>query len=139
MRTRIATDLHDEIGANLMRIALLSEVARATRGRGRRRAARARSLASPASRSSSMSDIVWAVSPERESLLDLTRRMRQHADEVFTPRDIELRLGAPVPAEDVRLGVDVRREMLIFKEAVNNVARHSRCSLVRMTGRWRLC
>ena len=35
-----------------------------------------------------MSDIVWAINPKRESLLDLTRRMRQHADEVFTPRGI---------------------------------------------------
>ena len=42
-----------------------------------------------------MSDIVWAINPERDSLLDLTRRMRQHAEEVFTLRDIELRFNAP--------------------------------------------
>ena len=44
---------------------------------------------------SSMSDIVWAINPKRDSLLDLTRRMRQHAEEVFTLRDIELRFDAP--------------------------------------------
>ena len=45
---------------------------------------------------SSMSDIVWAINPARETLLDLTRRMRQHADEMFTQRDIALRFDAPV-------------------------------------------
>ena len=83
MRTRIATDLHDDIGANLTRIALLSEVAEA-----RTRAIDDGPLSSIARIAresvSSMSDIVWAINPKRESLLDLIRRMRQHADEVFT-------------------------------------------------------
>ena len=56
MRTRIATDLHDDIGANLTRIALLSEVAKPDNGR-RRKAVEAdgnrshRSPVLPASRS----------------------------------------------------------------------------------------
>ena len=135
MRTRIATDLHDDIGANLTRIALLSEVAKQTPQRTIRRSTTTHhwrpSRASPASRSSSMSDIVWAINPKRESLLDLTRRMRQHADEIFTLRDIELRFNAPGAADSLRLSMDVRRDLLlIFKEAVNNAARHSQCSRV---------
>ena len=143
MRTRIATDLHDDIGANLTRIALLSEVADANRGDERSaRGSSARSgrpddgpltsIARIARESvGSMSDIVWAINPARDSLLDLTRRMRQHADEVFTLRDIALRFDAPGAHDSVRLGVDVRRDLLlIFKEAVNNAARHSGCSRV---------
>jgi signal transduction histidine kinase len=80
-----------------------------------------------------MSDIVWAINPKRDSLIDLTRRMRQHADELFTLRDIELRFSAPGAADNFRIGVDIRRDLLlIFKEAVNNAARHSRCSLVEI-------
>jgi signal transduction histidine kinase len=78
---------------------------------------------------SSMSDIVWAVNPARETLLDLIRRMRQHADEVFTLRDIELRFRAPGGVDTVKLAMDVRRDvLLVFKEAVNNAARHSGCT-----------
>jgi signal transduction histidine kinase len=78
-----------------------------------------------------MSDIVWAINPKRESLLDLIRRMRQHADEIFTLRNIELRFNAPGAADGLRLSMDVRRDLLlIFKEAVNNAARHSQCSHV---------
>src|SRR5262249_53207928 len=81
----------------------------------------------------SMSDIVWAISPKRDSLRDLTRRMRQHADEVFTLRDIDLDFRTPGPEQDLKLGSEVRRDLLlIFKEAVNNAARHSGCSRVNI-------
>jgi signal transduction histidine kinase len=127
MRTRIATDLHDDIGANLTRIVLLSEVARQTHDDGP-----LTSVARIARESvGAMSDIVWAINPKRESLLDLIRRMRQHAGEVFTLRDIELDFDAPAATGDVRLGMDVRRDvLLVFKEAVSNAARHSGCSRV---------
>ena len=78
-----------------------------------------------------MSDIVWAINPKRESVADLIRRMRQHAEEVFTLRDIKLRFNADDAHDSSRLGIDVRRELLLsFKEAVNNAARHSQCSHV---------
>ena len=126
MRTHIATDLHDDIGANLTRIALLSEVAKRTKGDGPLEA-----IATIARESvGAMSDIVWAVNPKRETLRDLTRRMRQHADELFTQRGIQLRFTGP--ADDTRrLSMDVRRDvLLVFKEAVNNAARHAGCTAV---------
>ena len=125
IRTRIATDLHDDIGANLTRIAVLSEVAKQTPGD-----VQLASIAGIARESvSAMSDIVWAINPKRESVADLIRRMRQHAEEVFTLRDIELRFNADGAHDSSRLGIDVRRELLLtFKEAVNNAARHSQCS-----------
>jgi two-component sensor histidine kinase len=132
IRTRIASDLHDDIGANLTRIALLSEVARAAPGAGSLDAPLAAIARIPRESVSSMSDIVWAIKPERESLLDLTRRLRQHADEVFAQRGVELRFNAP-GAERLRLGVGVRRDvLLVFKEAVNNAVRHSRCSRIQI-------
>jgi signal transduction histidine kinase len=127
IRTRIATDLHDDIGANLTRIALLSEVARRTPGE-----APLASIARIARESvSAMSDIVWAINPKRESVADLIRRMRQHADEVFTLRDVDLRFTAEGARDSSKLSIDVRRDLLLtFKEAVNNAARHAQCSRV---------
>ncbi|HMJ07641.1 MAG TPA: ATP-binding protein, partial [Pyrinomonadaceae bacterium] len=132
MRTRIATDLHDDIGANLTRISLLSEVAKQSTTNGNDHLLG--SIAGIARESvASMNDIVWAISPEHDSLLDLTRRMRQHADEIFTLRDIELDLNAPADDAGMKLSVGVRRDvLLIFKEAVNNAARHSGCSRVHI-------
>jgi ligand-binding sensor domain-containing protein/two-component sensor histidine kinase len=138
MRTHIAADLHDDIGANLTKISFLSEAARQQLGHyadGDGEEGGPLSSIARISRDSvaSMSDIVWAINPQRDHLLDLTRRMRQHAEESFTPRDIELRFNAPSADEDLKLGADVRRDLLlIFKEAVNNAARHSRCSRVEV-------
>ena len=134
MRTRIATDLHDDIGANLTRITLLSEVAnqQIKTGGGNGKQNLLPSIADIARESvASMNDIVWAISPEHDSLLDLTRRMRGHAEEVFTLRDIDLEFYAPTADADLKLSVGVRRDvLLIFKEAVNNAARHSACTKV---------
>ncbi|MEO7538507.1 MAG: two-component regulator propeller domain-containing protein [Pyrinomonadaceae bacterium] len=132
MRTRIATDLHDDVGANLTRISLMSEVAR--RSTSNDNGELLTSIANIARESvASMNDIVWAISPDHDSLLDLTRRMRQHAEEVFVIRDIDLDFRSPHADADLRLSVSVRRDvLLIFKEAVSNAARHSDCSRVKI-------
>jgi len=132
-RTRIATDLHDDIGANLTRIALLSEVANQQPGDDKVKTLLP-SIADIARESvASMNDIVWAISPEHDSLLDLTRRMRRHAEEVFALRDIDLDFSAPTADIDLKLSVGVRRDLLlIFKEAVNNAARHSLCTKIEI-------
>lgn len=130
IRTRIATDLHDDIGANLTRISLLSEVAKQKSENGNGNLLT--SIADIARESvSSMNDIVWAISPDHDSLLDLTRRMRRHAEEVFALRDVDLQFDAPTTETALKLSVGVRRDvLLIFKEAVNNAAKHSDCSRV---------
>ncbi len=133
VRTRIATDLHDDIGANLTKIAILSEVVKQQLGNGKGEKDDPLSSIARISRESvaAMSDIVWAVNPRRDSLRDLVRRMRRHAEEVFVTRDIRLDFAAPEEEQSLKLGVDVRRDLfLIFKEAVNNAVRHSGCSQV---------
>ena len=78
-----------------------------------------------------MNDIVWAIAPEHDSLLHLTRRMHRHAEEVFAFREIDLEFNAPPIETELRLSLSVRRDLLlIFKEAVNNAAWHSGCHKV---------
>jgi signal transduction histidine kinase/ligand-binding sensor domain-containing protein len=137
MRTRIATDLHDDIGANLTRISILSDVARDQQGDRDPDSDQPLSSISRIARESvsSMSDIVWAIDPRRDSLLDLVRRMRRHAEEVFA-RDTVLTIEAPDADRDLKLGAAVRRDvLLVFKEAVNNAARHAHCSRVAIVFR----
>ena len=128
VRTRIATDLHDDIGSSLSQIAILSEVA------NRHVDPAHPSLAEPLTDIAgisrelvdSMSDIVWAIDPERDHLGDLVHRMRRFASDVFSPRDIRLEFQAPAGEQDLQMGADLRRQIfLIFKEAVHNVLRHS--------------
>jgi signal transduction histidine kinase len=125
LRTRIATDLHDDIGASLSQIAILSEVGRQASEHDvlSRIAGVSRELLD------SMSDIVWAVSPRRDRITDLVYRMREFAADVLIPRNIEFHLGAA--ASDLPLSPDVKREvLLIFKETIRNALRHSSCRRV---------
>src|SRR5215217_4583136 len=131
VRTRIATDLHDDIGASLSKIAILSDVA------GQQVAKMSDSpVAGPliqiadTSRDcvDAMSDIVCAVIPERDHLSDLTYHMRRFAEDLLDAKDIEFTIRSSLDERDMRLGADLRREVyLIFKECVNNLVKHSDC------------
>ena len=128
VRTRIATDLHDDIGASLTQIAILSEVAQ------QQNKASSGGVGQPLQMISSvanelvgtMSDIVWAINPQRDHLRDLTQRMRRFASDVLSARGIAFEFNAPATDSDIPLGANLRREVfLIFKESVNNVVKHS--------------
>jgi ligand-binding sensor domain-containing protein/two-component sensor histidine kinase len=131
VRTRIATDLHDDIGSSLSQIAILSEVVSQRVPQGNAPVIEPLSLIAGTSREmvDSMSDIVWAINPERDHLRDLTQRMRRFASDIMSARDINLRFRAPDAEKDFHLGADLRREVyLIFKECVNNLVKHSGCT-----------
>jgi ligand-binding sensor domain-containing protein/two-component sensor histidine kinase len=132
LRTRIALDLHDDIGANLTRIAILSEVAR-QRSPAETSPDDPVGAISRISRESvaAMSDIVWAINPQRDHLVDLVRRMRHHLEETSRAHGITVQFDAPGADEDMRLDSGLRRDLfLIFKEALNNASRHARSSHV---------
>jgi signal transduction histidine kinase/ligand-binding sensor domain-containing protein len=133
LRTRIATDLHDDIGSTLSQIALLSEVAQ------RRPAAEEREerLADIANLSrelvDSMSDIVWAIDPEQDRLGDLSHRMRRFASDLFSHNGSRVRLDVPGEDQNPHIGADIRRQVfLIFKESLHNTARHAGCTEVHL-------
>jgi len=130
MRTAIATDLHDDIGASLSQIAILSEVARVG-GNGHppgepleRVAALARDLVD------SMGDIVWSIRSEPHGMDSLVRRMREFALDLLASQGIEFELRA-AEAGDLNLSLQARRQIfLMFKECIHNAARHAHCTAV---------
>ncbi|MBI3950450.1 MAG: hypothetical protein HY314_08360, partial [Acidobacteria bacterium] len=130
VRTRIATDLHDDIGSSLSQIAILSEVARQEDELSPRVAEPLDQIATVSRELvDAMSDIVWAINPHRDSLPDLTRRVRRFASDMFTARNIAFHFRAPEGEADVKLDADVRRQVfMIFKESINNIVRHSGCT-----------
>ncbi|HYJ45818.1 MAG TPA: ATP-binding protein, partial [Pyrinomonadaceae bacterium] len=136
VRTRIATDLHDDIGASLSRVAILSEVLKRQLAGGGDGAARMLTEIAESARTSvdSMSDIVWSIDPRHDSLTDVVLRVRQFASDVLEARGIRWEFQVPPEVEKVKLDAERRRHLLlIFKEAINNVVRHSECHFVRLS------
>jgi len=133
LRTRITTDLHDDIGSTLSQIAILSEVA-AHRTPEHGQSAPLAEIANLSRESvDAMSDIVWAIDPGRDRLGDLSHRMRWFANDLFSSAPIVLAFRAPDQVQDVELGAEIRRQIfLIYKECLHNIARHSCCHNVEI-------
>jgi signal transduction histidine kinase/ligand-binding sensor domain-containing protein len=131
VRMRIATDLHDDIGSALSQIGLLSEAARRQAGAHSMPEALARIATVSRETASSMADIVWTINPQRDSLGDLSARIRRFASELFSARDIDCVVVTPPSDEDLKLDIDTRRQLLLVaKEAMHNVVRHARSTQV---------
>jgi len=130
IRMRIATDLHDDIGASLSQVALLSEVVgQQVDGDARVRAPLEQIGSISRQLVDLMSDIVWSINPKRDTLGDLIQRMRGFASDVFPGRHIAFQFRAPEAGQDLQLDIEARRQVyLIFKEIVNNIVRHAEAS-----------
>jgi len=125
LRASIAADLHDQVGAGLTDIAILSEVAARKAGdlpELARVAATARELVD------GMGDIVWLINPRWDSLHELFLRLKDSYDELFAHGGAELEVGDLSVFEDVRLPMAWRQDLhLLYKEAIRNALRHSGC------------
>ncbi|MEO6392786.1 MAG: two-component regulator propeller domain-containing protein, partial [Pyrinomonadaceae bacterium] len=132
VRNRIARDLHDDVGSSLTQIALFSEVAKQKQSGAAGAAEPLEFLVETSNELvEAMSDIVWAINPAKDHLLDLTQRMRRFAAESFTAAGVDLDFEAP--SVDAALGANIRREVfLIFKESVNNIVKHAESTQVRI-------
>jgi signal transduction histidine kinase/ligand-binding sensor domain-containing protein len=135
VRTRIASDLHDDIGAGLSRMSILAEVARRQLQTPDTRATAILSDLADSARDlvSSMSDVVWSVDPRRDDLASVILRLREFASSLLDAKGIEWRLDAPADAERIKLTPEQRRDLfLVIKEALTNVVRHAECRTVRL-------
>ncbi len=131
VRKRIATDLHDDIGSSLTQISLLSEVVNQRISTSEKRITEPLGMIAETSRElvDSMSDIVWAINPQKDTLSDLMGRMHRFAADVLTAANINLKWQSPDSDADIPIGANVRREIfLIFKESINNMVKHSGCT-----------
>ena len=130
LRDRIAADLHDDIGANLSQLTVLSEVLARQAGSTDPQLAHSLSTMADISREtvSALGDIVWATNPHEDGLTNLLRRMRRFANEILPAAGIEFSFHAPSLKSELRLDAELRRQLyLIFKESLNNLVRHSGC------------
>lgn len=131
LRASIAANLHDQMGAGLTDIAILSEVAARKAGglpELDRVAATARDLVD------GMGDIVWLVNPRRDSLYELFLRLKDAYAELFEAAGARLDVGDLTPFEGARLPMAYRQNLhLLFQEALRNALRHSGCRQARLT------
>ena len=80
-----------------------------------------------------MSDIVWVVNPNRDSLHDLILRLKDSYSDLLNSMGISFKAKHLEKLEDVKLPMDVKQNLyLIFKESINNSIKHSKCKLITL-------
>ena len=135
MRQVIASDLHDEIGSSLTSIHILSKMSQVNVGQDQQKA---NSLLEKVIDQSSqiqqnMSDIVWAIRPDNDKMENMILRMREYLNHSLEPKNIVIDFTAEEKLMGESLPMEHRRDLLlIFKEAVNNIAKYSECKVTNI-------
>ncbi len=126
-RSRIAQDIHDDVGASLSRIAILSQTARSQLSNTQSAIAVLSHIYGTArSVTRSLDEIVWAVNPKHDTLDSLVDYMGRFAHDFLSAASVRCRLDLPVEVPSWYLSAEVRHNVfLAFKEALNNVVKHA--------------
>jgi signal transduction histidine kinase/ligand-binding sensor domain-containing protein len=133
-RTRIARDLHDDLGAGLTEISLIGSLAQRPEKSNQQMKEHLNHITNRAREMVlSMDEIVWALNPKHDSVLALEKYFREYAQLFLRAVPIACRLGTPDELCDHHLDSEQRRHLLLaFKEALNNVARHAQATEVQI-------
>ncbi len=131
-RARIAQDMHDDLGANLTQICVLSELARRDSAQPQRVAAHTNAISDTARELvQSMDEIVWSANPRNDNLRRLAGYIFQYAENFLAPTPVRGRFEQPVALPELPLSAELRHDIfLAVKEALNNVVKHSQASEV---------
>jgi ligand-binding sensor domain-containing protein/signal transduction histidine kinase len=133
-RARIARDIHDDLGASLSRIAMLSQGMRKNIDGNSSEAIaaeRVNSIARGLTRT--MDEIVWALNPKHDTLDSLATYLGGFAQDYLTAAGIRCRLNVPICLPALAVTAEVRHNVfLAFKETLHNVVKHANASEVEV-------
>jgi signal transduction histidine kinase len=134
-RARIAHDIHDDLGSQLTRITMLSESARSVVDDPKQAASDLNQIYDTAREATkAMDEIVWAVNPKHDTLESLASYLEKFALDFLGAAGIRCRLDMPLQSPVWQLTSDARHNLfLAYKEALNNVVKHSSSSEVRIS------
>jgi signal transduction histidine kinase len=128
IRSHIATDLHDDIGASLARISVIGEALKSHFWAGGEDATRMLNDITDSSRRliTDMSDIVWSLDPRRDHVGELANRLRAFGSGLLETRGVEWTVDAPLEKLHQSVTPDMRRQLyLVLKEGIHNIEKHS--------------
>ena len=135
MRSRIASELHDEVGSTLTSIAYYSELAKLEPANNMERIKGLLEKIGGSSRNTvtSMNEIVWFINPKNDSSEQLIQRMKVVAAELIAERHINYTFRIDDNIIHLKLTMEQRRNVyLVFKEAINNAIKYAHCNNIRL-------
>lgn len=135
VRNAISKDLHDEIGSTLTSINILSNVSQQAISKDPEQATEMLKQITQQSKAiqQNMSDIVWSIRPENDKIENLEIRMREYVAQTMEPLNISTRIHFNKKISQDTLPQNYRKDiLLIFKEAISNIVKHSNATEVKI-------
>jgi signal transduction histidine kinase len=131
-RARIARDMHDDLGANLTQIAILSEVTTRDWSHLDRAKSNVEKISATARKLvDNISELVWATNPGNDTLDNLAAYFREYAASYFEGTAIRCHLDFPPAVPPIPVSSEMRRALfLVLKEAIQNAVKHSAANQV---------
>ena len=132
LRSRISQDLHDDVGATLSGIKVFSQLAKDRPDTSKEYLEKINNYSDEML--TRMSDIVWSINAENDSFEHLIDRLRSYALTITSAKNIKLEFIADAELRKKIPDISVRKNIyLIAKEAINNAAKYSECTAIKIT------
>ncbi|MEM6397892.1 MAG: two-component regulator propeller domain-containing protein [Bacteroidota bacterium] len=134
LRTQLSSDIHDEVSGLLAGITMQSELLQGHTEDGHLNH-RLKGIGEAGRKAmSKLSDVIWSIDSRRDTVGELFQRMQEHADDVLMPLDIKYKFYLDDSFDHQKTISGDRRQDLyyIYKEAINNIARHSNGDYVKI-------
>jgi signal transduction histidine kinase len=133
-RRRIAADMHDDLGAGLSGLKLMSELATRKNTADELKRETQRIASSAADLSDKMRDIIWTLNAENDTLQKLLFYIHHYGDQLFETAEMSFNMLLPIQIPACNISGDWRRHVfLAVKEAFNNIIKHAGASAVECT------
>ncbi len=133
-RIRIARDIHDDLGANLTRITMLSESARRDLNDSRQVAGNLDQIYNTSRElTRAMGEVVWAINPQHDTLESVVAYLEEFGQNLLRTAGIRCKMDMPAQFPARVITAEMRHNLfLAFKEALNNAIKHAGASEVRI-------
>lgn len=135
IRNSISRDLHDEIGATLSSVNMLSAVALLKAGDKNEATPLIQQIKNSVQQAGeSIDDIVWSVNPANDPAQDTFARIRKYVSELVEAKGLNCNIEIDEPGISLNLPMEVRRDIyMVCKEAVNNALKYSGCTTISVS------
>ncbi len=134
LRSQVAADFHDELGTQITRISLFSEILKndlihisdSAKNYLEKISQNADNLYSETR------DFIWQLDPKNDTLMDFVSRIKSFADDLLEETKINFEIIIRITnAEEIILPMEMRRNLVrIFKEAIHNSFKYSKCESI---------
>lgn len=127
MRTKIANDLHDDVGSALSTISLFSEVAKKKSSNNIDLQSILDKITGISTEmQDNMTHIVWSLQPRNDNFDQMMLRIKSYALENLPVKNVQVRFDIDEKLSGLKVPANKRKELfLIYKEAINNVLKYA--------------